>query len=161
MNNLQPENRPLGRVDESHAKAICYNWMRTAIKQSEISLNKCKEKLVKNKAVRGKRGVYLKEIIPQINAVSPITVVKSVAKTKHRNTVPDYLWVVIIKSRQHIKHDDIDYNKQYTPLILTEFGCKDRETRNVPFSLISDHFLGRLLMRTQAKSLIELFEPLT
>jgi hypothetical protein len=158
--NQHSISRPDNLRDESHAKAIVYNWMKHAQREAVSNLKNLGDKT--SQSPKGKKYNLNKIITPILDATDSVLVLRSDKKIKKtiRPTIPPVINTVYFELRQRISHPDISNDFQYTPLIFNDFDTKTMKQQKVLMCLLTDHFLARLLMRTEARNLRGLLDGL-
>ncbi|MBE8232448.1 MAG: hypothetical protein HAW67_01845 [Endozoicomonadaceae bacterium] len=158
--DTKPVGRPKCLRDESHAKAIVFNWMSHAQRETRTNLDNLGEKTTE--PPKGKKYNFNKIITPILNAGDSIIVLRSDKHRKNilRSSVDSVVNIAYFELRAHITHPDMVQDFQYTPLMFNVFDTKTLRQQKIMMCLLSDHFLARLLMRTNAENLKALFESL-
>jgi hypothetical protein len=156
--NSKPICRPKILNDESHAKAIVFNWIDHAISKQETNIEHIKSQGWV--CQKGKKYNYNKILAPRLEAMKPTIIFRSDEFERHLlrgGKVPSVVSILYFSNRQRIFHPDVNCDFKYVGLILDHIDTKNMKQTGLLACLLSDHFLARVLMRTESNNLSSLF----
>jgi len=156
MSNTIPISRPEVVVDETHAKAIIRNWLRDSNNKRKIALTLFEKWNVK---VKGKKANLQKVITPYLDKIDSIVIKRgetSPWEVGFTTQTPDFIRYCFLQESQKLTINGKSKSESYTPLVFDVISTRTLINQSIIACYLTEHFLARILMRTEAKDLTEI-----